>query len=102
MPAAGDTPTTVLLVVQDGTEQVVGRIDARRPCLAMVDALARLQLSARRTGCAVRLRDVTPQLRGLLELTGLGGVFAVEPGREPELGEELGVQEVVEPGDAPV
>ena len=101
MHAAGDTPTTVLLVVADGTERVVGRIDARRPCLAMVDALARLQLSARRNGCAVRLRDVTPQLRGLLELAGLSGVFAVEACRQPELGEERGVEEVVQPGDPP-
>jgi len=44
------------------------------PDAAMVDALARLQLTARRLGCQVRLRDACGELRELLTLVGLGEV----------------------------
>ncbi len=40
-----------------------------------VDALARLQLAARRCGCRVRLRDASPQLRSLVEFMGLENVL---------------------------
>ena len=39
--------------------------------LGVVDALARLQLSARRLGCTIELRDVSTPLLELLELVGL-------------------------------
>jgi anti-anti-sigma regulatory factor len=97
----GDASTTVMIVVDDGTEVVVGRVDARRPDLALVDALVRLQLTARRRGWLMRVRDVSEELRSLLEFVGLAEVLALEPRREPELGEELGVQEVVQPDDPP-
>ncbi|WP_432248177.1 STAS domain-containing protein [Streptomyces sanyensis] len=42
--------------------------------LTAVDALARLQLTARRHGTALRLRGGTPQLLGLLDLVGLVGL----------------------------
>jgi len=77
----------VLLIVDADTEEIVARVDARRPDLALVDSLARLQLDARRRGGRLRLRNVTDELRGLLELVGLADVLAVEPRREPELGE---------------
>ncbi len=92
----------MLLIVDADTDEVVARVDARRPDLALVDALARLQLDARRRGGRLRLRNVTDELRGLLELVGLADVLAVEPRREPELGEQLGVQEVMQPRDRPV
>ncbi|MFI9581127.1 STAS domain-containing protein [Streptomyces sp. NPDC052236] len=44
------------------------------PNLAAVNAIARLQLTARRLGCRIRLRNAGPQLRALLELLGLGEV----------------------------
>ncbi len=66
-----------------------------RPDLAAVDALARLQLSARRLGGRVRLRDVSQELAELLDLVGL----AREVGWQPEGGEEARVEEGVEPGD---
>ena len=94
--------STVLLIVDAETDEVVARVDARRPDLALVDSLARLQLDARRRGGRLRLRNVTDELRGLLELVGLADVLAVEPRREPELGEELGVEEVMQPRDRPV
>jgi len=40
-----------------------------------VDALARLQLAARRTGCHVRLREASPALRDLLGFMGLDDVL---------------------------
>ena len=91
----------IVLIVDAETDEVLGHVDARRPDLALVEALARMQLGARRRGGRVRLRNVSDELRGLLELVGLADVLAVEARREPELGEELGVDEVVQPGDPP-
>ncbi len=92
----------MLLIVDADTEEIVARVDARRPDLALVDSLARLQLDARRRGGRLRLHNVTDELRGLLELVGLADVLAVEPRREPELGEQFGVDEVMQPRDRPV
>lgn len=66
------------------------------PGLAAVDLLARLDLTARRTGGRIRLRGAGPALRSLLDLTGLR--FQTE--RQPEQREPpRGVQEAVETGD---
>jgi hypothetical protein len=102
VPAGDDSPATVVLVADDGREVVLGPVRAPGAGFALVDTLARLQLRAQRRGWTVRLREVSPQLQELLQLVGLAGVLGVEAGGEPELGEELGVQEVVEPGDPPV
>ena len=51
---------------------------------ATVDALARLQLAARRHGCRLRLRRAPAELQCLLEFTGLSEVLRVESGREAE------------------
>ena len=81
---------------------------ALRADLELVDALARLQLAAGRLGCAVRLHGAGDDLRGLLDLVGLSDVVREgEPLRlelfgKPEEGEQLGIEEVVEPGDPPV
>ncbi|MFD9509836.1 STAS domain-containing protein [Streptomyces mirabilis] len=69
------------------------------PGLATVDALARMQLAARRAGGRVRLRAPAPPLLLLLDLVGLR--FEVE-GEAEEREPALGVQEAVEPGDAAV
>ncbi len=66
------------------------------PGLAAVDALARMQLTARRAGGRIRLRDPAPALGALLRLVGLA--FEVEG--QAEEGEPAGgVQEAVESGD---
>ncbi len=89
------------------------------PDVSVVDALARMQLAARRAGCAIRLRDACPELTELLDLCGLtcgrgglcvelgglavaagglavqAGGLAVEVGRQAENGEQVGVEEVV-------
>jgi ABC-type transporter Mla MlaB component len=46
-----------------------------RPDLRVVDALARLQLDARRRGCAIRVVGPTAALREVLELSGLHDLF---------------------------
>ena len=88
-----------VLIVNADTDEVLGYVDASRPDLALVESLARVQLRARRRGERVRLRNVSDELRGLLELVGLTDVLAVEAERKPELREELRVDEVVQPGD---
>ncbi|MFE9096202.1 STAS domain-containing protein [Streptomyces sp. NPDC007264] len=69
------------------------------PGLAAVDALARLQLAAKRAGGCIRLRGPAPALRALLDVVGL----PVEVEGEPEQREPaLGVEEAVEPGEPAV
>lgn len=70
--------------------------------IATVDALARLQLTARRLGWRLRLRNVSVELGELIELAGLTGVLGVEPVGQPEEGEvTLDVEERVQRGDLP-
>jgi hypothetical protein len=73
--------------------------------LAVVDALARLQLAARRFGCALRLRGGEDDLLGLIDLVGLRTVLT---GPRPSGGEcagqaedleQLQIEEVVVPDD---
>jgi ABC-type transporter Mla MlaB component len=45
------------------------------PDAVTVDALARLQLAARRRGCQVRLRGACEELRRLVEFMGLADVL---------------------------
>jgi len=89
---------TLVVVVDDGTELVVGHM-AGRPDLGCVNALARLQLAARRCGWRLVVRDPHPNLGGLLQLCGLAGAVALEPRGQAELLEQLRVDEVVQPGD---
>jgi hypothetical protein len=87
---------TVTAIVVDGDVEIVAvRVSCAVLDLAVVDALAQLQVAARRAGWSLRLRDPSPALRELLDLAGLGAKL----GGEPERGEVVGVEEVVEPGD---
>ncbi len=77
------------------------------PDVVTVDALARLQLIARRLGLEIRVLHPNGVLRDLLTLTGLREVLPpyaelpVEPGRQVEKREECGrVEEERDPGDA--
>ncbi|MFD0394580.1 STAS domain-containing protein [Streptomyces nogalater] len=65
------------------------------PGLAAVDLLARLELTARRAGGRIRLRDADPALVALL---GLALRFQAE-GQPEEREPPLGVEEAVETGD---
>lgn len=67
-PHAAGTPAATTVVDCD-----VGGVI--RPDLALVEAVARLGLVARRAGGAeIRLRNVPPELTALLDLVGLAGV----------------------------
>ena len=46
------------------------------PDAVAVDALARLQLAAKRTGCRVRLQNASNELLELVSFMGLDGVLA--------------------------
>ena len=103
MMDTNDGARTVVLVVHGDVEVVLGQVVGRRD-LALVEALARLQLAARRLGCSIRLRDPCAELCGLLDLVGLADVLVdaalpLEARGEAEDGEQLGIEEVVQPGD---
>ena len=87
--------TDAALVVCD-----VGDLEAN---MVTVDALARLQLTARRLGCRIELRGGSPELAGLLAFVGLTDVLGLGPRRQPEEGEQpRRVEERVDRGDAAV
>ena len=68
----------------------------------VVDALARLQLAAKRRGCSLVLRNASRELAELVWLMGLADVLAVEPRRQAEQREERpGVEEERELGEPP-
>jgi ABC-type transporter Mla MlaB component len=76
------------------------------PDAATIDALVRLQLSARRRGRRIGLRDASPELRDLLALMGLSEVVpcvagsGLEPVGEAEEREPTRrVEEEGDPGD---
>jgi hypothetical protein len=69
--------------------------------LGIVDALARLQLAARRSGYEVAVIEAPDDLLELIELAGLTEVLGVETLRQSEQREErLGVEEERELPDA--
>jgi len=52
--------------------------------LAAIDLLARMQLEARRLGCAIVLRDVPADVRELIRLAGLEELLPVEPDEQDD------------------
>ena len=69
-------------------------VRALAPDALTIDALARLQLAARRIGREVALHGASLELVELLELFGLTGVLRVEVGGQPEEREQrVGVEE---------
>jgi hypothetical protein len=67
-----------------------------------VDALARVQLTARRLGWELRLRCPPRELVELIDLAGLTDVLRVEPVRKPEQREQpVDIEERVQRGDPP-
>jgi anti-anti-sigma regulatory factor len=101
-------PPRLLQVVatSDGSRVIVVVVEALEcPDLVVVDALARLQLAARRLGYSIRLGNPSAELRALLDLVGLADVvldaaaLPLEARGEPEGGKQLGIEKVVQPGD---
>jgi ABC-type transporter Mla MlaB component len=76
----------------------VGRLGS--PDAVTLEALARIQLAARRLGHALELRHACGELLGLLALTGLGDALGLEVVGEPEQREQVRrVEEEADPGD---
>jgi ABC-type transporter Mla MlaB component len=81
-------------------------VGAMNPDAVTVEALARLQLTARRLGRRVRFGDAPPELQRLVGLMGLdevlpcGRASGLEPqGQAEEREQARGVQEERDPGD---
>ncbi len=89
---------------RSGAEVLICDVAAlTHPNAGTIEALARLQLTARRLGRRVHLRHPSRELRELVDLCGLTDVLRVQPLRQPEQREQaLGVEERVEMGDPPV
>jgi anti-anti-sigma regulatory factor len=89
---------------RSGAEELVCDVAAlTRPDAGTIEALARLQLTARRLGCRMWLRHPSPELAELLALCGLADVLRVEPQRQPEEREQpLRIEERVDRDDPPV
>ncbi len=76
---------------------IVCDVGALCPDAVTIDALARLQLAARRRGLEIRIRNASRELQELLAFFGLADVLRVEPGRQAEDREErLRVEEEAE------
>ena len=75
-------------------------VRALDPDAATIDALARLQLGLRRSGCELRLRHASRELRELVAFAGLDEVLRLEAGGQPEEREQrVGVEEERELAD---
>lgn len=73
---------------------IICDVGAVVPDVHAIDALARLQLAARRLGMEVQLRHASRELQELLAFAGLRDVLRVETGGQPEQREErVGVEE---------
>jgi hypothetical protein len=103
-------PAAIVAIAVRRGEVVLGPVAPGSIDLGLIDVLARLHVAARRAGGALRLRDPSPELCELLELVGLSGVLVplatgapalpLQAGGQAEGGEQLGAEEVVDPGDA--
>ena len=66
-----------MLLESSGARVAVCEVSGVAADAVSVDALARLQLAARRHRCRVELRHASAELRDLITFMGLGDVFAL-------------------------
>jgi hypothetical protein len=97
-------PTTVTVTLTRGHETLrIARVVSPQCDARVVDVLLRISLEAKRQGWAMRVDGASDELLELCAFLGLSELLAfastLEPGRQAELGEQLGVEEVVDPGD---
>ena len=96
------------LLARSGASRVVCDVRGVGPDAVTADALARLQLAARRRGCRVTLCNASDELRALLAFMGLTDVvpdcgLRLEPGGQAEQREDpVGIEEESELDDPPV
>jgi hypothetical protein len=73
---------------------IVCDVGAVKPDVHTIDALARLELAARRLGLEVLLRHASSDLQALIAFAGLREVLRVEPGGQAEQRKQgVGVEE---------
>jgi anti-anti-sigma regulatory factor len=70
--------------------EIICDVGALAPDASSIDALARLQLSAKREGLEVRLCGASGELQQLLAFCGLAGVLGLEASRQAEQREQRG------------
>jgi anti-anti-sigma regulatory factor len=97
---------TALLENSDARVVVCDVRAITNPDAVVIEALARLQLTARRLGRQILVRHASDHLRDLLALTGLRHVLSphdclvLEPGWQAKQREQpVGIEEEVEPDD---
>lgn len=72
MKQADQRPRAVVLLLRDGQEVLLGPVYGPDRCdLGFVEGLLRVHLAARRFGWSIRLTEIHPDLRELVELVGL-------------------------------
>ena len=82
------------LLEATGADVALCDVEALSADAVAVDALARIQLAARRMGRDVALRHVAEDLRDLLTFVGLAGALRIEPrGQAEQRKQRLGVEE---------
>lgn len=87
----------MVVAAADGTRLTIPLGGDGPPDLAVVEALARFQLMARRAGDRVWLEDVSAALGDLLDLAGIRRQMVRQPERREQ---PRGVQEEVQADDA--
>ena len=68
-----------VLLERSGANVALCEVGRLAPDAVTLDALARLQLAAKRYGCEVRLRNASAELRDLLAFAGLREVLPESP-----------------------
>ena len=95
-----------VLIEANDCEVVVDVGELVHPDAAAIDAVARLQLTAKRLGRPLRFKNASCELAQLLDFCGLCAAvpaLVLEPVGQSEKREEvLGVEEEADPGDLPV
>jgi len=82
------------LLEATGADVALCDVGALPADLVAIDALARIQLAARRKGRQVVLRHAADDLRDMLALVGLAGALRIEPGGQAEQRKQgVGVEE---------
>jgi hypothetical protein len=90
------------LLEATGADVALCDVEALPADAVAIDALARIQLAARRIGRQVVLHHAADDLRDLLGFVGLIGLLGIEPGGQAEQRKQgVGVEEERELNDPP-